>query len=325
MESFFRYISYVDYYKREERIKNVGFLRWKLSHGEHNIELQIKGIFGQQGTFDIRELNTGKRIGEIKIDKGIGSFIKKFKSATASDEMYFDTYDGRLYMGDVEGLEIKLHSNEYLCVPIKFDKKEKENRSCGLDKIITSSEDSLSHKKITKNLEAKAASEHVLIDGIEEKYEEPKCIKKRDVEKEYKDEKVHISDNEWSVSKKIKVIEPIHENKWQQLCKDYPNIHPFPDKKRFLSIKPEDFIILQQEYQKLVQNSFLLHGFYNYGHMILGKLSEEEEAPVYVGVPGVYYEREKQAARMFGFIGFESTVHPVQEGSYGYYMIEVKI
>ena len=59
--------------------------------------------------------------------------------------------------------------------------------------------------------------------------------------------------------------------------------------------------------------------------MILGKLSEDEEAPVYIGVPGVYYEREKQAAQVFGFAGFESTEQPVQAGSYGYYMIEVEI
>ena len=51
----------------------------------------------------------------------------------------------------------------------------------------------------------------------------------------------------------------------------------------------------------------------------------KKTAPIYIGVPGVYYEREKQAAQMFGFVGFESTEHPVQSGSYGYYMIEVEI
>jgi len=40
---------------------------------------------------------------------------------------------------------------------------------------------------------------------------------------------------------------------------------------------------------------------------------------------GVYYEQEKRAARLFGFVGFESTEQPVRSGSYGYYMIEVKI
>ena len=90
-------------------------------------------------------------------------------------------------------------------------------------------------------------------------------------------------------------------------------------------IKPTDFIILQQEYQPLVHNSFLLHGYYQYGHLILGKLEEKQEAPYYVGVPGIYYEEEKKAAKMFGFIGFEGRDGIIENGSYGYYMIEVKI
>lgn len=293
MESFFRYISYVDYYKKGERIKNVGFLRWKLHNSEHQIELQLKGVNCPQGKYEIKEKNTGKIIGEIVIDKGIGNFAKKFLSMSASDEMYIETFSGRLYLGDVEGFSVWLNSDEYLSVQVRFEQGRRD---------------------------AKAASENVLIEGIEEKYVEPVSVK----EIEY--EKISNSkEKEQVIHKKLKLIEPIHEDKWQQLCKEFPNVHPFPNRKIFLSIKPEDFIILQQEYQKLVHNSFLLHGFYNYGHIILGRLTEEEETPIYIGVPGIYYEQEKRAAQMFGFVGFESIEHPVQAGSYGYYMIEVEI
>ena len=293
MESFFRYISYVDYYKKGEKIKNVGFLRWKLHNSEHQIELQLKDVNCPQGKYEIKEKNTGNIIGEIIIDQGIGNFSKKFLSMSASDEMYIETFSGRLYLGDVEGFSVLLNSDEYLSVQVRFEQGKRD---------------------------AKAASENVLIEGIEEKYAEPVSVKEIEYEK--------ISNNkekEQVIHKKIEIIEPIHEDKWQQLCKEFPNVHPFPNRKIFLSIKPEDFIILQQEYQKLVHNSFLLHGFYNYGHIILGRLTEEEETPIYIGVPGVYYEQEKRAAQMFGFVGFESIEHPVQAGSYGYYMIEVEI
>lgn len=293
MESFFRYISYVDYYKKGEKIKNVGFLRWKLHNSEHQIELQLKDVNCPQGKYEIKEKNTGNIIGEIIIDQGIGNFSKKFLSMSASDEMYIETFSGRLYLGDVEGFSVLLNSDEYLSVQVRFEQGKRD---------------------------AKAASENVLIEGIEEKYAEPVSVK----EIEY--EKISNSkEKEQVIHKKIEIIEPIHEDKWQQLCKEFPNVHPFPNRKIFLSIKPEDFIILQQEYQKLVHNSFLLHGFYNYGHIILGRLTEEEETPIYIGVPGVYYEQEKRAAQMFGFVGFESIEHPVQAGSYGYYMIEVEI
>lgn len=283
MESFFRYVSYIDYYRNEERIRNVGFLRWKLYSGKHQIELQLKDVPCVQGRYEVKEKNTKKVIGDVVIDKGIGILKKELPAMSATGEEYVDILGERLYLRDVEGFLIPLNSDENLFVPIRL------------------------------------IQEKVLIDGIEEKYTEPLYIKKE------QNEKITNTETEPTVDRRMEIIEPIHEDKWQQLCKKYPNVHPFSNNRVFLSIKPEDFIILQQEYQKLVHNSFLLHGFYNYGHMILGKLSEEKETPIYVGVPGVYYEQEKRAAQMFGFAGFESIGHPVQSGSYGYYMIEVEI
>lgn len=310
MESFFRYIAYVDYYRDGEKIRNVGFLRWKLYNGIHHVEIQLKDVDNFRGVCEIRDKVTNKLIGEILLDKGIGSFINKFPAMFENGVMYIDGEDGRLYLSDVKGFVVKLNRNEELFVNIEFEQIEEPgenalnnvnilNNDKDLNQVVMEEATVSEYEEKQKNIEA--VSENILVDGISEKYTDSAYIQT------------------------VKIMEPLHDNKWQQLCKEYPKVHPFPGKKNFLTISPEDFIILQQEYQKLVHNSFLLHGFYNYGHMILGKLSEEEEAPIYIGVPGVYYEREKQAARMFGFVGFESTEQPVQSGSYGYYMIEVKI
>lgn len=48
---------------------------------------------------------------------------------------------------------------------------------------------------------------------------------------------------------------------------------------------------------KLANNRFLLHGYYNYGHLLF----LEEEDGCYLGVPGVYHEKEARAAGVFGF------------------------
>lgn len=122
-----------------------------------------------------------------------------------------------------------------------------------------------------------------------------------------------------------KIMEPMKENKWEQLCKKYEIVYPFSSEQKFIILHLKDFIILQEGYQKLVHNSFLLHGYYSYGHLILGRLEQWEESPYYIGVPGVYYENEKRAAKMFGFAGFEGASKIIENGSYGYYMIEVKI
>ena len=114
-------------------------------------------------------------------------------------------------------------------------------------------------------------------------------------------------------------------DKWEQLNKQYPHIHPFGDAREYLSITPRDFVVLSRKYQELVQNSFLLHGYYNYGHVILTRIKEKNGERFYLGVPGVYYTREKQAALMFGFEGFEAGTERAVDGGFGYYMKQVDI
>lgn len=122
----------------------------------------------------------------------------------------------------------------------------------------------------------------------------------------------------------------VFDDKWKQLEEIYPHIHPFGDSREFLSIKPNDFVVLTKAYQCLADNSFLLHGFYNYHHVILGKISDISESNAkidkyYIGVPGVFYEREKVVALMFGFESFECGKETVETGTFGYYMKKVEI
>ncbi len=135
--------------------------------------------------------------------------------------------------------------------------------------------------------------------------------------------------------------ERLHEDKWQQLCSLYPVCHPFADNEEYISIAPKDFVILRKEYQNLVSNSFLLHSFYNYHHVILGKVGNKGDDYYYIGVPGAYLEREKRVAVMFGFEGFAQSergnrnrggraadsrgMSMVEEGAFGYYMRKVEI
>lgn len=74
----------------------------------------------------------------------------------------------------------------------------------------------------------------------------------------------------------------------------------------------------------LANNSFLLHGCHNYGHLILIK----EEGRYWLGVPGIYDPKEARAAEMFGFPKFTDSYNdqiPRTEeednpyGSFGYW------
>lgn len=117
----------------------------------------------------------------------------------------------------------------------------------------------------------------------------------------------------------------LQESKWKQLTSIYPHVRPFRDERDYLSIGPGDFVVLTEKYYNMANNSFVLHGYYNYKHLILSRLEKRGNIAYYVGVPGNFYEKEKQVALLFGFESFECAKEPAQVGDYGYYMMKVEL
>lgn len=72
----------------------------------------------------------------------------------------------------------------------------------------------------------------------------------------------------------------------------------------------------------LCNNSFLLHGFYNYHYLIVKEKECEGQKRQYLGVPGFYARQERIMAMMFGFPEFEAEkeTEPVEEGTFGYWL-----
>lgn len=169
-------------------------------------------------------------------------------------------------------------------------------------------------------------------DKGKDKDEKSKCIKKES----QKEKQPNNGKEQWGnsvkpqnskLSEMLTFSVPIeaYEDKWKELCKKFEVVHPFGNREEYISIAPKDFIIFPEKYQNLVNNSFLLHGYYNYQHIILGKKEEGGKNIYYLGVPGVYYEREKMVAIMFGFEGFECGDKKANNGGFGYYMRRVEL
>ena len=71
--------------------------------------------------------------------------------------------------------------------------------------------------------------------------------------------------------------------------------------------------------QYYANNSFVIHGFMNYNHLIV----KTENNKKYLGVPGVYEKPEEMMAKLFGFTEFvdEKTHSESQsEGAFGYWL-----
>ena len=89
-------------------------------------------------------------------------------------------------------------------------------------------------------------------------------------------------------------------------------------------IQRADLSILPRKYWNLANNRFLMHGYYNYNHLLL----VEENGHFLIGVPGIYDKREARAADLFGFPTFSesytkslnlSSEETTNQGCFGYW------
>ena len=73
-----------------------------------------------------------------------------------------------------------------------------------------------------------------------------------------------------------------------------------PAKDVIYKITRQELAGLPRKEWKLANNHFLLHGYYNYHHLV----SFEKEGKCWIGVPGLYFPGEQRAAGAFGFNQF---------------------
>lgn len=123
--------------------------------------------------------------------------------------------------------------------------------------------------------------------------------------------------------------ESSHQKVWDQLQKEHAKIQAFDYEKgcEILTIKPQDIGMLPRENWVYGNNSFMLHGYYNYRYLILARLHNPNGMPRYLlGVPGHYYSNEKYMASMFGFPNFVlAKKQPSETGRFGYWYTDIKL
>ncbi len=94
-----------------------------------------------------------------------------------------------------------------------------------------------------------------------------------------------------------------------------PGMYPFEDDgvEACVRLEPQDIGMMPIDCWSYGSNSFLLHGYYSYRHLILARLKPEEErgGGYILGVPGTRHSREAFMANMFGFREFK----PIREGN----------
>lgn len=367
MSYFKKFISYFEYYEYGCKVKNGGHVKVLVHDDKVVMDLHLRGLsYTESRLCEIRSLGSRSvSLGRFPIDKGTGYYNACY---------YAEDMDGAgLSVFDITGLQIGLDDERYCQTTWDWERigknirnREQIGKNAEERQQIRKEESTLTAQELHVELvqpEKVKASETVQWEDVEQVASQVARrevleteIQRSDLPKaeETVAERPHeMPEIHMPVSRNTQKVQessaPISEDKWQQLCALYPVCHPFGSKEDYVSITPGDFVVLRKEYQNLVSNSFLLHGFYNYHHIILGRKEDPMGEIYYLGVPGAYYEREKMVAVMFGFEGFqvsdqkrssgvtglthaetteaqkEDTVQRTPAGAFGYYMRRVEI
>lgn len=307
-------IVYLDYLERGEKIKNGGHLKWEAKGDKSRVEIHIRGLYPTdtlQGEIRLISYEETVSADKIMLHFGAGAYVAQWDNQNLAET--------NIPLEECDGVEVRLSESRVLKGWWRKRKKPEF-----MTEPITEAVEEPASEPLVEEMEG--AAQKSIAEVAEEVEQDLMAEEEAEAAREYIIEAEKVEEQPQKQSSKETQNEPVLvSDKWEQLSCYYPKIHPFGDRREYLSITPRDFVVLSGKYHNLVHNSFLLHGYYNYGHVVLAKLREGQEDVYYLGVPGVYFDREKQAALMFGFEGFEADCDKVTDGGFGYYMKRVEI
>lgn len=108
------------------------------------------------------------------------------------------------------------------------------------------------------------------------------------------------------------------DQEWEQIRSSCHKVETCRELGEVYRVNKGNFTVLPESMKHILQNSFLVHGLMNYGYLLLFRV-DEKARQFGVGVPGVYYEKEKLVAEMFGFPQFWCDGRS-DNGKFGYYL-----
>ncbi len=112
----------------------------------------------------------------------------------------------------------------------------------------------------------------------------------------------------------------------EEIIEKHQKLPLFPDSQFIECVKivPQDIGKLAIGNWKLGANSFLSHGYYHYKYIMLGKVRLDENEAYVIGVPGVFTNKERYLANLFGFSVFiPARKTNLLTGNFGYWISEI--
>lgn len=296
-----RFIRYLYEYEGNQKKRNVGFVKVEQDGKETTISVHGKGLCGKS--------NENISCYLIKLDSEMGNIL--FVPA------------GEIQIGMISCGGCFCYTEELIRAGYGKTEQsvgqtcEKKDDICGLGLgdpkeafyVALWNEEmygdlDIARAKVFQEFDSdKTAGESKSIKSIDEKEAEVETQfgddeETENLEEEQPEKKEQETVEESSEKKEQETVEELPEKK--DLRKDDRDIDLQNFRRQIMKIQRGEISILPRCEWKLANNNFLLHGYYNYRHLVL----IDEGNQLKLGVPGIYHEREARAAATFGFPEF---------------------
>lgn len=121
--------------------------------------------------------------------------------------------------------------------------------------------------------------------------------------------------------------EPKAQDGFEKIFANADFVNAFDDDYYYdcVEVTPEQIKEFPVDDELVVNNTFLLHGYYNFKHILFGRVRENDRHTNYfIGVPGMYCNRERFMASAFGFNNFKKSHRSDYANPYfGYWYQEI--
>ena len=284
-----RFITYLYEYNNGKKLKNVGFARVDEREDRVNMELHIRHFHNSQNLAKAYALiwNQGLWAVELsEVNLGNGQIEQQIEFATDN------IMDSDYHMEDMVGIAVTTEGQVYLA-------------SCWKD----------------EHSEEIAEGQYRIwepgLQAAEEPAQEALSLQQADVTEETNTEVdttpqkiVHRIPDIMAQAKPMRT--PVSEMSQEHL--------PAP-RVAYRKMELNEIRMLPRRNWRLLNNRFLIHGFFNYGYLVLATEISDGVESAYLGVPGIFEKPEMVVAAVFDFANFKEIPGAVSQAQMGQEMV----
>lgn len=321
MSEYKRFISYIYAYPGNVKDKNVGFAKVELRNGQCRLDMTLNGVhMDASKLYGVYLMVKDKGaaggcllifLGEVLVRGGQGKYRDILNPENMNGSGYTMSDGIGIAVTDKEDSYYRMFSlwNDDVFRPenVHYPEPEKPEEL-----------EELEEPQELQPEESQQPQEIQEVELVEEK--EPQEVAQPEVEaaeiKEMVD--VNVADD---------TIDDVRENSLQWLIDNGDLIDAFEDDDMYdcVEVSPEQVKNAVGDNEVIDSNSFMMHGFYRFHHLLLGRVQENDNNTRYfIGIPGMYCNRERYMASVFGFGNFKKSHRSDYTNPYfGYWYQEI--